>query len=140
MPKIGEYRKNARLQDEWWTICSKCNEGFWSRGFKECVKCYNVVGAKYKTTSGLVYIKLAEDDPFYEFTVRTLGTLGAGWINEGRYVMMTHLGRPLDQKELVYHKNSKADDNRLENLTLTMTAKQKKGMIRAKWARKKARW
>lgn len=46
----------------------------------------------------------------------------AGWKYEHRLVMEAHLGRKLDTKEHVHHKNGDGLDNRLDNLEVLMAS------------------
>ena len=42
------------------------------------------------------------------------------WVPESRYVMEQKLGRPLDPREHVFHRNGDPTDNRPENLKLVV--------------------
>jgi uncharacterized protein YbaR (Trm112 family) len=47
---------------------------------------------------------------------------------EHRFLMQEHLGRPLNRREIVHHRNGVKDDNRIENLEV-VTRAQHHGMV-----------
>jgi hypothetical protein len=51
------------------------------------------------------------------------------WMPEHRYVMEQYLGRKLDKREQVHHRNCIKDDNRLENLELILVNQCHKGEV-----------
>ncbi len=61
--------------------------------------------------SGYVRIRLRLADPLYPHATN-------GSMQEHRYVMAKHLGRPLSKSETVHHINGVKHDNRIENLQL----------------------
>lgn len=69
-------------------------------------------GGRKKTRDGYILVKLKPDHPFYCMINET------GYVMEHRLVMAEHLGRPLEEGEIVHHLNRKRDDNRLGNLQL----------------------
>ncbi len=63
--------------------------------------------------NGYVYVKVYPEHPFYDSMANNMG-----YIAEHRLVMAEHLGRPLEDTEVVHHKNAIKTDNRIENLEL----------------------
>lgn len=65
------------------------------------------------TKTGYIYVKVYPGHPFYDTMANSLG-----YIAEHRLVMAEHLGHPLDENDLVHHRNGDKTDNRIENLEL----------------------
>jgi len=77
---------------------------------------YGWKGGKIKC-NGYVYV-YSPDHPF-----RNL--MGKGYVKRARLVMESHLGRYLERREFVHHKNGIRDDDRFDNLELkTLSAHQ----------------
>lgn len=71
-------------------------------------------GGKRRSADGYIYLWTSPDDFFYP-----MATVNGG-IAEHRLVMAKHLNRCLQSWELVHHKNGIRDDNRIDNLELTI--------------------
>ena len=70
-------------------------------------------GSGYKTSNG--YKMISKNHP--NAKCRSPKT-GKGQVMEHVWVMSERIGRPLNKKETVHHRNGIRDDNRLENLEL----------------------
>jgi hypothetical protein len=73
-------------------------------------------GGKVITNMGYVLVR-AQDHP---------NAKQNGYVHEHRFVMSTHLGRPLTSSEHVHHINGNKADNRIENLKLVSNGQHRK--------------
>jgi hypothetical protein len=67
---------------------------------------------RHKDTEGYILVRIDPDSKFYSMAWKS------GFIKEHRLIMAKHLGRCLQEDEIVHHLNNIRDDNRLENLSL----------------------
>ena len=149
MPQIGEvssivygyaHRKKRHFI---WVACEDCGKERWvslskwnkgtSRLCQPCVSSrimkrvhYIGRGSTSKSWKGgrkqrrdYVSVLISHDNFFFPM-VSDKSSQGDGYVLEHRLVMAKALGRCLQPWELVHHKNGVKDDNRLENLQLTM--------------------
>jgi hypothetical protein len=82
---------------------------------------------RIKNSSGYIEIRIPENSPYISMT-RKSGKRKF-MVLEHRLVMAKHTGRCLFRHEIVHHKNSIKDDNRIENLELISS--QGKHMLRS---------
>jgi len=133
MPKVGEIRRSWEIgranNYKWmWCACNVCGACRWVQlngngepKYKRCFKCSrNGKGDKSSTwkggrviaSYGYMQVVLEPNDFFYPMVTKQ------GYVLEHRLVMAKYLGRNLHPWEIVHHKNSIRDDNRIENLQL----------------------
>lgn len=108
-------------------ICRKCKKEFSyypsnSKGYYCSRKCFhrsedsNWKGGHFKSSNGYIWL-LKPNHPF------SSKVAPKGYIQEHRFVMEQKLGRYLIKGEVVHHINGIRDDNRSENLVLTISGK-----------------
>lgn len=148
-PQIGERRRGREI-DRYgggerclyeWSPCRVCGKPRWviiNRGkikndrCKSCsdrerIKQYHGVGEKstgwkggFYYRYGYKYIWLPKEDFYYPMVCKK------PYVAEHRLVMARHLNRCLHKWEIVHHKNGIRDDNRIENLDLTILGRHAK--------------
>jgi len=136
MPEIGEIRKGTELGYKAryyfiWQACAGCGKEHWvkiRKGIPVSTRCIHCAGIyrrgnrngrrrekeRWQDRYGYIHIVIQPDSLFYPMTNSD------HWIYEHRLVMAQHLGRYLQKFEIVHHKNGIKDDNRIENLELSM--------------------
>lgn len=94
----------------------KSNKPVWNKGlhpkYMQRENHYNWKGGRSHSGGGYIYIR-SKNHPYAD---------NRGYVFEHRLVMEKHLGRYLDQKEAIHHKNGIRTDNRIENLQLMKNA------------------
>lgn len=139
--QVGDIRKGKELGYKdashlfQWLACPDCGVTRWillknnkpQRLFcKHCVRrgvrCEQWKGGKELTLEGYIRIKLNPSDPFYPMAD------AQGRVMEHRLVMAKHLGRCLEDWEVIHHKGTRysidsienRQDNQIDNLELTI--------------------
>ncbi len=135
MPIVGELIRNTELfrdSGTWWYIwvaCPMCGHERWvplKKGKPKYTFCHHCIipskrmeerpgwkGGRHPDGQGYIRVRLDKSDFFYPMVNLS------GYVQEHRLIMAKHLGRLLQDWEIVHHKNGVRDDNRIENLELS---------------------
>jgi len=149
MPQIGERKRGKEIGQRGgalrclfeWSACRVCGKPRWVIVHKGKIKndrckhcsdterCKTLGGIGEKSPCwhggsysryGYKYIWLPKTDPFFSMTGN------APYVAEHRLIMARFLDRLLTKKEVVHHKNGIRNDNRIENLELTIRGEHAK--------------
>lgn len=101
-------------------VCEQCGQEFAKRP-KEAYWQYDVRRFCSRRCRGLFENPRLPDSE-YVARYRTINTPDGRRIQEHRWVMEQHIGRPLRRSEQVHHRNHNRLDNRIENLELVSSA------------------
>jgi hypothetical protein len=134
MNKVGDIKLGIQVgfkhsNKVMWCPCVDCRKPRWvvlvddKPMSKRCVRCNGKnmsennspswKGGRTKLVKGYVLVYIDSDSFFQPMAIRN-------HVAEHRLVMAKHLGRCLQSWDVVHHKNGIRDDNRLENLELTL--------------------
>lgn len=134
MPKIGDICRARDIglsgadgaRKYKWTACEHCRIERWvvakasnGKAGRWCVRCapkYRAPSRTYK--GGRIEISGGYVGIYYHPAMFKPMASRTGYIPEHRLIMAQYIGRCLDTKERVHHKNGNRRDNRLENLEL----------------------
>jgi len=148
MPQIGDRKRGRDIGQRGgalrclfeWSPCRVCGKLRWVTIHKGkiksdiCKHCSDVEKAKklggvgeespcwkggYYFRHGYKYVWIPKTDSLFEMARNS-------YIAEHRLEMARFLGRLLEKKEIIHHKNGVRDDNRIENLELTIRGKHAK--------------